>query len=299
MIRILTLSILGILTAFSGTAQYGAVSFLKSGPVDVRIEYAYGNSLFSAQNNAPFPVFLHVHFKEVSKLSFFEKQPYVKYLKPGFNELFKLEKSRERGIPKYDYEIKYLPSNPLVIVNLDFPYLLPFVEETLAVATKVNSIDGFTTNCHVKDWWANGFYAKPKQAVCASRTGIVVEIVNLGDSVLPYEHCSNRITLLHADGTLASYLNVVSAEKKIKYDQKICAGELLGEIAPSSNDLIILFYKNKLFSNDLDFLIPKFQVNETIVKPLIYEKEYKVIHPISVRGLEMSKREKKKLLGKK
>lgn len=298
MLRFYTITTLFLIIFLKGTAQYDAVNIIKTGPVDVRIEYAYGNSIFSAHNNASYPVFLHVHFKEVSKLSFFEKQPYVKCLKAGFNELFVLEKSREHGLPKYDYTIRYYPSNPFAIVDLDFPYLLPFEAGTVAIPKKVLSLEGFITEYSLYGWSANGFNAQPKQIITACRTGTVIEIINenIKDSILMSNVVKSRITLLHTDGTLASYIGVVSNDE-IELSERITAGNSVGQMESDNNELIVLFYKNRPFSDELEFIFPKFQLSEGVVKPMVYEKKYTVVHPVSTLGLELTKREKKKILG--
>ncbi|MCY1722190.1 hypothetical protein OU798_17685 [Prolixibacteraceae bacterium Z1-6] len=280
----------------NGKAQYySAVTNSETGPVEVRTEYYHGNRIFSAHNNAKFPVYLHLYFKEISKLSFREKEPYVKLLQPGFNELFTLENYSERGQPPFEYTIKYYPSNPLAEVDLDFPYLFPFEEETTVVPKKVKSIDNFLTKYKTAGWSANGFYTLAGQVVCASRTGIVVEILTEReeDIIVPNHKRTSQITLLHANGTLACYLNVSATKSGLELNQKIYAGEGFAEIVSGADELIVLFYKNQLLSEELDFLVPKFQIDETEVKPVIYEKEYVVVHPVSVKVLELTKKEQR------
>ena len=61
--------------------------------------------------------------------------------------------------------------------------------------------------------------------------------------------------------------------------------------------IILLIYQNSLSSDKLRFIIPKFCVEEKKFEILNIAKEYHVVHPLSVRGLEMSKKEKRKVLG--
>ncbi len=85
--------------------------------------------------------------------------------------------------------------------------------------------------------------------------------------------------------------------KSLELNQKIHAGQLMGEIAPSADILKILIYQNSLGTDDLRFIIPQFEVGENELEIVNIAKEYDVVHPNSVRGLEMSKREKRKILG--
>ena len=71
----------------------------------------------------------------------------------------------------------------------------------------------------------------------------------------------------------------------------------MGEIAPFAKDLILLIYQNSLESTDLRFIIPIFAISDNEAEIMNIAKEYTVVHPTSVRGLEMSKKEKKIILG--
>lgn len=269
--------------------------------VEVRADYNdMGDCIFSAINNAKTPMFLNIDFADLQNTTFNETLPYVKELDPGFNNLFTLERYLDADVPRFNYQMKTFRSDPTSIVDLDFPYLIPFEPGTKVNPKEVKSITGFWGSEKLKSWVATGFHAKSGDKVYSSRNGTVVEIagqLKIGESITWYNTWNNSITVLQPDGTLICYRNLIS--KSLEVNQKIYAGQLIGEIAPSANDLIMLIYQNSLGSNDLRFIIPQFIVDENKSEIVNIAKEYIVVHPYSVRGLEMSKKEKRKILGKK
>jgi len=267
--------------------------------VEVRADYdSMGDCVFGAVNNAKTPMFLNIDFADLQNTTFNETLPYVKKLDPGFNNLFTLERYLDADVPTFNYQVKTFRSDPSSIVDLDFPYLIPFEPGTKVRAKEVKSIAGFWGSEELKSWVAIGFHAKPGDKIYASRKGTVVEIAGQVKGEEPlywYNTWNNSITLLQPDGTLICYRNVVG--KSIKLNQTIYAGQPIGEIAPQANILKILIYQNSLGTDDLRFIIPQFAVGENESEIVNVAKEYTVIHPNSIRGLEMSKKEKRKILG--
>ena len=278
--------------------------------VEVQVDYnSNRDCIFGAYNNAAVPMFVHINFADLQFTAFSETLPYIKKLDPGFNSLFTLY-SENGQTPRFQYDIKSYHSDPTADVNLNFPYLITF-EPGLKVSTKnIKSIAGFRGEDEPKSWVATGFNAKTGNKVYAARQGIIVEIAGkekAGEPIFWYNAWNYSVTLLQTDGTLICYRNVFDKENKLELNQKIHAGELLGEIAPGANELILLIYHNMLSgsvsinhtgknSTDLHYIIPQFVVNDTDIEILNSAKEYIVIHPNLIRGLEMSKREKKKIL---
>lgn len=274
-------------------------SSLNAQLVEVQANYNdVGDCIFSAHNNAKTPIFLKIDFADLQNTSFPETLPYIKMLESGFNSLFTLSRDLDADVPRFNYEVKTFRSNPASIINLDFPYLIPFKPGTKVKAKNVENIDGFWGSDRLDSWIAIGFNAKPGDDVFACRQGIVVEISGQTKSEDPlswYNTWNNSVTVLQTDGTLICYRNVRG--KNLKLNQKIHAGELFAEIASNENDIIVLIYQNSLSSDDLRFIIPQFAINETETEIVNIAKEYTVDHPISVRGLEMTKKEKRKILG--
>jgi hypothetical protein len=271
--------------------------------VEVQTDYnSIGDCVFSAHNNSETPIFLKIDFADLENTSFNEPLPYVKKLEPGFNSLFTLERNLDGGVPRFNYQIKSYRSNPTASVNLDFPYLVPLVPGSKVKTFDVNSIDGFWGDQEPKSWVAMGFAVSQGEAVYASRQGAIVEIVGAnrgGDSQSWYHTWTNSITILQPDGTLICYRNVVDKRKMLELNQKIYAGQLLGTIAPNSQELILLIYKKSLSSDDLIFIIPQFVTEFNKIGIINPAMNVEVVHPNEVRGLEMSKKEKRKILGTK
>jgi len=279
--------------------------------VEVQVDYnSNRDCVFGAYNNAKVPMYLHINFADLSNTSFSETLPYIKKLDPGFNSLFTLY-SAGGQTPHFQYDIKSFRSNPTANVNLDFPYLIPFKPGENVTPKSVKSITGFRGENEPKSWLATGFIAKTGDEIYAARQGIIVEIAGkekTGDPVYWYNAWNYSVTLLQPDGTLICYRNIIDRNNRLELNQKIHAGEFLGEVAPGAKELILLIYRNKISdlistnntgknSSDLKYIIPQFAVNENNIEILNSAKEYNVVHPASVRGLEMSKKEKRKILG--
>jgi len=269
-------------------------------PIEVQANYnSIGDVEFVAYNNTPAPLFLNVNFADLQNTSFDEPLPYIKKLEPGFNTLFTLQRDLDADAPRFNYDIKFFRSDPMAEINLDFPYLIPLKPGETASVFDVKSIDGFWGSEEPESWVAAGFKVQPGQPVYASRTGTVVEIVGSSRTSKPetwYHTWTNSITVLQTDGTLICYRNVVGRNKKLKVKEKIYAGEQIGVVPQNANELILLIFQNSLNSDDLRFIIPQFVTSEDKTDMLISSKEYKVVHPEKIRGMEMSRRERRKNL---
>ncbi|MFW5755524.1 MAG: hypothetical protein ACOCWK_02905, partial [Tangfeifania sp.] len=258
-----------------------------------------GDVEFIAYNNTPAPLFLNVNFADLQNTTFDEPLPYIKKLEPGFNTLFTLQRDLDADAPRFNYDIKFFRSDPMAEINLDFPYLIPFKPGENAKVFDVKSIEGFWGSEEPDSWNATGFQTAPGVPVFASRTGTVVEIVGNTRTGKPenwYHTWTNSVTVLQPDGTLICYRNVIDKNKELEVNEKIFAGEQIGVVPPNTNELILLVFQNSLNSADLRFIIPRFVVDEDKTELLISSKVYSVVHPEKIRGLEMSRREKRRNL---
>ena len=268
--------------------------------VEVQANYNnVGDVDFIAYNNTAVPQFIQIDFADLENTTFDEPLPYVKMVVPGFNSLFTLQRDFDAGPPRFNYRIRSYRSNPVAKVNLDFPYLLPFEPGTEVAAFDVKNISGFMGAAEPKGWLATGFMAEPGQEVFASRNGIVVEVtgpVRSGEPLNGYQTWPQTVTLLQPDGTLICYRNVTDKNKILVPGEKVFAGQKLGEVAPGATGLILMIYHHILDSDDLLFVIPRFVVATGKVEMLTSSSRYQVIHPLGIRGLEMEKKEKRRLL---
>jgi hypothetical protein len=271
----------------------------------VEVQYDYnnvGDCIFSASNNGKTPVYLNIVFTSIENTRYPEPWPYVKKLDPGFTGLFTLMREPDANAPHFIFEIKTFKSNPVAEVNLDFPYLVPFAPGSIVKPVDVKGISGFWGVDEPKSWQATGFSAIPGQAVYAARQGEVVEIsgeIRNSDSKTWYNTWTNTITLLQPDGTLITYKNVVDAGKKLELNQIVHAGQVLGEVAPGSTEIVLMIYHNTLNSPDLQFIIPLFVTAPGKTEILNSALNIEVVHPNEVRGLEMTKKEQRNLLKEK
>ena len=278
------------------------VSGLSAQSIEVQADYnAVGDCVFSAHNNTQTPVFLHLKFADLENTTFSEPLPYVKKLSPGFNTLFTLL-SDQGEVPRFNYEMKVYRSNPLTKIDLHFPYLIPFEEGRKVKLFDVKNIDGFWGPEGLDSWIATGFYATQGEDVFAARNGEVVEIVGKersGGAASWYHTWNNSVTMLQEDGSLICYHNIIVPKEQLKVGDKVYAGQKFASVAVGADNLILLIYHQSLFSEDLLFVIPEFvDCKEGKCNILNSSTEYTVFHPDEVRGLEMTKKEKKKLLEK-
>lgn len=270
--------------------------------VEVQANYnSVGDVDFVAYNNTSAPLFVNIDFADLQNTSFNEPLPYIQKIEPGFNTLFTLLRDLDAGVPHFNYQIKYFRSDPMAKIDLDFPYLIPLAPGRKARVFDVKSIAGFWGAEEPESWIATGFQVKEGQEVYASRNGTVVEIAGearTGDPQTWYHTWNNSITLLQADGTLICYRNVVDQTEEWKVGDNVFAGQLLGRVADPSPGLILLLYQNSLNSEELRFIIPRFVTGEDQTGLLISAKEYTVVHPEAVRGKEMTRRERRRMLRK-
>ena len=276
------------------------VQKIQAQSVEVSADYnSVGDCIFIAHNNFKTPIFLNIDFADLENTFFPETLPYVKKLDPGFNSLFTLERDLNADVPRFNYDIKSFKSNPMAEVDLSFPYLIPFAPNKTARVFTVENLDGFWGNKEFKSWSASGFICSPGEKIYACRQGIIVEITGAQKKGNPqswYNTYTYSITLLQPDGTLICYKNISDPTDKLELNQKIQAGEFLGEISSGSKNLIVVIYHNTINSDDFLFVIPEFVVEENKTTLLISTESYQVVHPDSVRGLEMTNREKRKYL---
>ncbi len=266
---------------------------------EVQANYnSMGDVDFVAYNNTRVPLFLNIDFADLENTTFNEPLPYIRLLQPGFNTLFTLQRDNQSGVPRFNHQIKIFKSNPWSLGDLDFPYLIPLSPGKTALIIDVQSLAGFLDMKVPESWSATGFLVAPGQDVYASRTGIIVEVTGAsrhGDSQTWYHHWNNAITLLQADGTLICYRNIVDSDKKLKIGEKLFAGQKLGNVVPSANELIIVIYQHSLNSPELRFIIPQF-VSNNDTGVLLTSQEYQVVHPREIRAKEMTSRERRRYL---
>lgn len=279
------------------------LSELNAQLVEVRADYtSIGDVQFSAYNNTKAPLYLNINFADLENTTFDEPLPYVKLLEPGFNNLFMLQRRLDADVPRFNYDIKTYRSNPLAIVDLDHPYLIPLEPGKTAEVFNVKSINGFWGNKEPKSWNVTGFIVNPGEKIYASRTGTVTEIVGNERSGAPmnwYHTWNNSLTVLQPDGTLIVYRNVNVKNNDIEVGERIVAGQYIGEVIPRANDFILLIFQHSLKDEDPRFIIPQYSTSEGNTELLVPAKKYTVVHPDKIVTQEMTKKEIRKFRRKK
>ncbi|HKJ78627.1 MAG TPA: hypothetical protein VKA10_03785 [Prolixibacteraceae bacterium] len=264
--------------------------------VEVRADYtSIGDVQFSAHNNTSAPLYLQVNFSDLENTTFDEPLPYIKLLEPGFNNLFMLQRRLDAEVPRFNYDIKTYRSNPMAIVDLDYPYLIPFEEGITTEIFDVQSIAGFWGNSEPKSWNVTGFAVNKGDKIFASRTGTVVEVAGQnrdGDPAKWYHTWTNSLTVLQPDGTLIVYRNVEVKNKEIEVGERIVAGQYIGN-ATKQGELILLIFQHSLSDGDPRFIIPQFVTSEEKKELLVPSREYSVVHPGEIVTREMTKKEQR------
>lgn len=276
-------------------------SMLQAQLVEVESNYtAGGDVVFGATNFTKTPLFVKIEFNELQNSTTDEMRVYVSRVSPGYSNILTLTRSAGAGYVRVIFKSQAYRSNPMADVNLDFPYLVPFAPGTKVTVFDVKNIDGFWGEKEPKGWLATGFNATAGEEVYAARTGEIVEIVGAQrteDTKTWYNTWTNNITVLQPDGTLICYKNVVDTAKKLKLNQTIYAGEKLGEIASGASGLILMIYHNSMQTEDLSFVIPVFQIEPDKTGLVNSALTIRVVHPVEIRALEMTKKEQRKILG--
>ncbi len=268
----------------------------------VNVEYNYnnvGDCILGAYNQTKTPLFMNLWFTTLENTTFRENLPYIKKLDPGYNVLFTLARESDEGAPSFIFQVKTFRSDPVPLINLDFPYLVPFAPGTVVKPVDVKNIDGFWGAEVPKAWKATGFEATPGMSVFSARLGQIVEITGArrtGDAQTWYNTWTNAITLLQPDGTLIIYKNVIDPHGNLTLNQKIHAGELLGELAPGATELVVVVCHYSLYAEGLQFFIPQFLTAPGKTEIVNSAQTIEVVHPNEVRGLEMTKKEQRQLL---
>ena len=276
-------------------------SVLHAQLVEVESNYtAGGDVVFGATNFTKTPLFVKIEFNELQNSTSDEMRVFVSRVRPGYNNILTLTRSAGAGYVRVIFKSQTYRSDPMAEVNLDFPYLIPFAPGKKVTVFDVKNIDGFWGEKEPKGWLATGFNASSGDEVYASRTGEIVEIVGAErneDTKTWYNTWIYTITVLQPDGTLICYKNVVDKEKKFKLNQTIYSGEKLGEIAPGTSGLILMIYHNSMNTDDLSFVIPVFLIEQDKTGLVNSALTIRVVHPVEVRALEMTKKEQRKILG--
>ncbi|MFW5830639.1 MAG: hypothetical protein ACOC1J_00575 [Prolixibacteraceae bacterium] len=266
--------------------------------VEVRADYTtVGDVQFSAYNNTKAPLYLNIDFADLENTTFDEPLPYIKLLEPGFNSLFMLHRRLDADVPRFNYQMKTYRSNPMAVVDLDFPYLIPLENGRKANVFDVRSIAGFWGNEEPDSWNVTGFKVKPGDKVFAGRTGTVAEITGLNRSTDPalwYHTWNNSVTVLLPDGTLMVYRNIELKNKELELGEKIFAGQYIGDVVPRADELILVVFQHSLNDEDPRFIIPQFVTAEDKQELLISAKEYDVVHPDDIIQREMTRKEIRK-----
>jgi hypothetical protein len=268
----------------------------------VDVEYNYnnvGDCILGAHNQSKTPLYMNLWFTTLENTTFRENLPYIKKLDPGYNVLFTLARESDEGAPSFIFQVKTFRSDPVPVINLDFPYLIPFAPGTAVKPIDVKNIDGFWGTDVPKTWKATGFEATQGLPVYAARQGQIVEITGVrrtGDAQTWYNTWTNAITLLQPDGTLIIYKNVIDPQEKLTLNQKIHAGELLGEVAPNAKEIVVVVCHYSLYAEGLQFIIPQFLTSPGKTEIVNSAQTIEVVHPNEIRGLEMTKKEQRQLL---
>jgi hypothetical protein len=270
---------------------YSGITALAQNNVRVKYNYdASGNAGFMAENYTAVPVYISLDFSYLRNASFSDPLPYVKRVEPGSTSLFTIYREPDMPAPDFNIEYSWFPSNPKPEIDPDFPYLIPAKEGTTV------SIDG------ARPGWENRpvvFALKQTNEICASRKGIVVNVV---DSVTKEMSAANPkllnyLDILHDDGTIGEYINFAYRGVSCEIGQKVFPGQVLGKTFDSGGNGLIGFrlYHHQLSSKTVRFLIPEFYNESGKVEQLTINKSYRSVHPSEIIEKELSRKEKKSL----
>jgi hypothetical protein len=217
--------------------------------------------------------------------------------------------NKEQGIG-FSYRYSYIRGKLNPKYTADFIYLLPYKKGSKITATETVWIGTkYFGKTPPEDWKSYRFYTKTEDTVTAIRKGTVVDIQDTYDvdktNGIEFTNNANKVTIEHADGTLATYTDFKKGSIMVKLGQTVFPETALGINSEANGNgrfnisLHIIYLKSKDFESTTSlygFVSPHFDTSENGDTILITQKEYTAADSPEIIGKELSKRELKKAM---
>lgn len=232
----------------------------------------------------------------------FQSKPTV--IKGSSGRLFTLRPTRMSEPIDFSYRFVFIQGSLKPKVDKYFTYALPFKENIKVKATELPklALDSLA-NRLTENWKAYIFESTAKNTVCASRTGIVIDVKNkLGvrSTLSGFSDELFSIWVEHNDGTIAEYAGFDAENIFVKKGQKVHPQKALGKLNEEGKLYFRVEYLAELIMEKkqknvgrMECITPIFATTdaEQTLKP---GETYAVKVDEALITLEMNKKEKKK-----
>lgn len=200
-------------------------------PFAVHAEKSGHEHLLLARNRGPAPVSVRLSLSAADNVSHDQPWPIFAVVRP-YSELALARvrpAERERGY-NFATEISYHPGNIHAIHDPQATYRLPFKDGHSVVVSQ--SSDGpLSTHDQADARHAVDFTTPENTPIVAARDGIVIEAEGrnkLGGKDRVLLGLANRIRILHADDSIATYAHLAAHGVLVAVGQKVTAGAPIG-----------------------------------------------------------------------
>lgn len=236
----------------------------------------------------------------------------------GKREVLKLTPDKTATMYSFNYNYQYFAGRSLRRAPSDtgFLYLLPGIPST---SLRVLSVTNIKNGLGIKDntqSYGTGFSYRLGDTICAVRAGTVYfckDDIKVGEKGTEYYRSDrNGISIQHKDGTLGFYAFRAPIKLLVTPGDNVIPGQPLAVFNVETEIYATLF--SIAYLDESKVLNPTTNVNEQNPiyyvslpvhfynsedgvnnLPLTINKTFTVVHPKQLIGLELSKKEKKKL----
>jgi len=200
-------------------------------PFTVSIEKSSGEHLLLARNRSPAPVSVRLSLTSESNIRPDREWPLFAVIRPYSDSTLATIRpaNRERGY-KFAIETSFQPGNFHAIHDASSVYRLPFEQGRSFVVSQAS--DGpLSTHAQSDAQFAVDFTMPENTPILAARDGTVIEAEGRnkqgGKDRQLLTH-ANRIRILHADDSIASYAHLAPNGIQVGLGQKVKAGQVIG-----------------------------------------------------------------------
>ena len=236
---------------------------------------------------------------------------------PGRTQIVKLTQDKSANSFSMDYSYKYYAGIALRRKpDSNFIYLMPGKEGSSLFISKVGSVAEILGQTTTNNFSATGFVYHFGDTICAARSGLVYNVSDLikeGEKEGQFfKRERNFIAIEHKDGTLGRYEMPSPIKLLVKFGEYIIPGQPLAVFNKESERYSLLFSVSYLDA-DKASVNSNFTISEPTISPYVYfssvfyvdesnksssltiNKKYIVLHSREIMGLEMNKKDKKKI----
>ncbi|WP_296620157.1 M23 family metallopeptidase [Marivirga sp.] len=198
-------------------------------PIKIFYEKSEEGFFFYANNNEQVPYTVKINFQNLENLKAeSDERSFIRTIpaKVTNQKILELKKIKENKGTSFDFNFLYNIGDPSLIVDENYPYLLPYKHGKKARVGQGNNGSGTHRGINAID-----FNLEIGDSVFAARDGLVIEVKdgsNEGGDDPKFEPYGNFIKVYHDDGTLGSYVHLVQNGSLVKKGTQIKEGQLIG-----------------------------------------------------------------------